>query len=1334
MDTTRRRCSRCGRHIGRDVGDGVCAACLLGDVWPAAEGFSGAVAAQDLGTDVAAVQRFGPYELLEEVGRGGMGVIYKARQPGLDRIVALKMLLAGEFADARARERLLREAKIAARLMHPGIVTIHEVGEHGGRPYFAMEYVPGCNLAQFGRDGLLPVNTAVRYVEQLARAVHYAHQQGVIHRDLKPANVLLGPDDEPKLTDFGLTKSTVDPTRTIESAGSPNFMAPEQADSSLGATGTHTDVFGLGALLYYLLTGRPPALGETLSETLRAVAACEPVPPVQLRPALPRDLDTIALRCLEKEPARRYRSALEVAEELARWRNHEPIRARPAGAAERVQKWVRRRPVVAAWLGAFFLAVLFGVAGITWQWRRAETQRALTEEEGYVASLQLAQQYLQEGQIERARERLLATPERLRHVEWGRLMAQCFSTLAKVFPSATSEGRNPWVDRFDGRVATGGEHLVTWGGNVTQLWRTRDGRELQRWDGTQGPADPAEFSPDGKFLLMGGPGQGFSMWDVAGGKQVFAGATNGPKCDALGFSPDGRSFYTLTDTRRAELWDSRTGALLRRLPGGHDAPGWLQFSSDGTRIWDNPVQTQLGRTQAIWSTETGEPVATLPPNPSNYLYSSLSPGAEFYAAVTVDQAVEVWKVGGSEPIFRTPAGTGPYQFPGVTRDGSRLVAMYVQKNGGELWNIPERRLVTTLGERINLWRFTPDDRFVLAGGAEQFIPVWDVHSGEQVQQINTGQAGAGSRLSTSPDGRFLISTGIDDSVVVCPIHSTDRTLRYEAWAVSAAFSPDTTKIVAPYLEGKLLLWDLASGAPRHLHGHRQWVTTAEFSPDGRRIYSGSVDTTLKMWNAVTGELLGTATNHTRAIVRLLLSRDGSKLFSSDWGGQLWIWDARTLAPLRTIQIQDPGQGGFFVDVHPEGNKILANSAPGVVEWDAESGQRLWEISGPFVKADYFRDYGMAYYSPDGTRFVLEANSILQLWERRPLRLLAEARQPGTFSRSIFTPDGLRLLTVCVDSDRSAIGKTTIEVRDARTLKRLVGLAPMSGTGLDIRLSPNQRWMSRTRIDDSALGAPIEVWRVFPWREADYPGLPGEPWDQRLLSYAARQWEEVGRRPLDLAQVQPAEPWIPPRQEWPARDPRTPRRCVDLTAHYNRWLDSAPVFVHYDRYSENHLAGLPRGLHFFDDIPFDIRGVVAGGAEFHWARLQSFQPADTLGIPVGQTCRQLHFLHCASVIQRTQPLVARYRLHYVNGETRDLEMSLDQDVVSWWGSPGEAAPAKSLARIVWRGTNPSSELLRQEVRVGLRTWDNPLPGVEIRSLDFLSEKTRVNPLLIALTVE
>lgn len=302
-------------------------------------------------------QRFGSYELLEEIGRGGMGVIYRARQAGLERVVALKMLLAGEFADAKARVRLLREARVAAGLSHPNLVSIHEAGEHQGRVYFTMEYVPGPNLSQLCRDGPLAVAVALGHTIQLARVVQFAHEHGVIHRDLKPANVLLAPGGVVKLTDFGLTRSLAAdvPSLTMGSAGTPNFMAPEQADPQLGDTGTHTDIYGLGALLYYLLTGRAPVDGSNLGAIIRAVVEVAPKPLRELRPEVSADLEAVCFQCLEKVPGRRYRTAGEVADELERVQQNRMTEARRARALRRA--WIRRH-----WRG--WLRTGAGIAGM----------------------------------------------------------------------------------------------------------------------------------------------------------------------------------------------------------------------------------------------------------------------------------------------------------------------------------------------------------------------------------------------------------------------------------------------------------------------------------------------------------------------------------------------------------------------------------------------------------------------------------------------------------------------------------------------------------------------------------------------------------------------------------------------------------------------------------------------------------------------------------------------------------------------------------------------------------------------------------------------------------
>ncbi|MCI0458314.1 MAG: protein kinase [Gemmataceae bacterium] len=312
------------------------------------------------------------YELLEPIGRGGMGVVYKARQMNLKRTVALKML-PGDFPDdPTARGRFRTEAESAARLQHPNIVQIYEVGEHEGRPFFSMEYVEGGNLAKKLARGLLPLRQAAEMIECLARAVHYAHERGIAHRDLKPSNVLLTSDGIPKIADFGLAKriaggSTAseqnDQTRTGEILGTPSYMAPEQASGQTKEAGASADVYALGAILYELLTGRPPFEGKTSLQALYRVLHEDPIPPLQVQPRVPRDLDTICLACLYKEPGRRYPTAQALADDLKRFLAGEPTRAQPPGRGERLGKWIRRRPTVAVLVGVGVVSALGLLAG-----------------------------------------------------------------------------------------------------------------------------------------------------------------------------------------------------------------------------------------------------------------------------------------------------------------------------------------------------------------------------------------------------------------------------------------------------------------------------------------------------------------------------------------------------------------------------------------------------------------------------------------------------------------------------------------------------------------------------------------------------------------------------------------------------------------------------------------------------------------------------------------------------------------------------------------------------------------------------------------------------------
>ena len=288
------------------------------------------------GTSAAARPQVEGYTILSELGRGGMGVVYKARQMKLNRIVALKMVLAGAHAGQEQLARFYTEAEAVARLQQPNIVQIHEVGEHDGLPYFSLEYVEGGSLAERIGGKPQPVNEAARHVELLARAMAYAHEQGIVHRDLKPANVLLTKDGQPKITDFGLAKrleSDASQTQSGTLMGTPNYMAPEQARGEVREVGPLADVYALGVILYEMLTGRTPFLGASILDTLEQVRNQEPVPPSRLQPKVPRDLETICLKCLQKEPAKRYATAAALADDLRRFLAGEPILARPVGCA-----------------------------------------------------------------------------------------------------------------------------------------------------------------------------------------------------------------------------------------------------------------------------------------------------------------------------------------------------------------------------------------------------------------------------------------------------------------------------------------------------------------------------------------------------------------------------------------------------------------------------------------------------------------------------------------------------------------------------------------------------------------------------------------------------------------------------------------------------------------------------------------------------------------------------------------------------------------------------------------------------------------------------------------
>src|SRR5438874_2839328 len=359
-------CRKCGAAIPPDSPEHSCGACLLetglAPDQPVAWG-------GEPGRPSPMLMDFGDYELLEQIGRGGQGVVFRARQKSLNRVVALKIIGLGHWATEAHLKRFRLEAEAAGRLEHPGIVPIHEVGERDGSCDFSMKFVEGGQLDEVIRRTPMSVRKAAELIAKVARIVHYAHEHGILHRDIKPGNILLDAKSEPHLTDFGLarlveTESTV--TRTMEVLGTPSYMAPEQAVGNNAGVTSATDIYGLGAVLYQLLTGHPPFAGGTTYETVRLVLDTEPRKPRLLNPKVDRDLATICLKCLEKDPQRRYSSALALAEDLDRWAKNEPIQARRTGVFTRGRKWVRRNPTTAV-MAAFLLTLGAAVGVMIWK-------------------------------------------------------------------------------------------------------------------------------------------------------------------------------------------------------------------------------------------------------------------------------------------------------------------------------------------------------------------------------------------------------------------------------------------------------------------------------------------------------------------------------------------------------------------------------------------------------------------------------------------------------------------------------------------------------------------------------------------------------------------------------------------------------------------------------------------------------------------------------------------------------------------------------------------------------------------------------------------------------
>jgi WD40 repeat protein/tetratricopeptide (TPR) repeat protein len=933
------------------------------------------------------VRHFGDYELEAEIARGGMGVVYKARQVSLDRPVALKMILAGHLASADDVRRFQTEAGAAANLDHPCIVPIHEVGEHDGQHYFSMKLIEGRSLSENLAYYADKPRAAAQLLVQVARAVQHAHQRGILHRDIKPGNILVDAQGEPHVTDFGLARRIEgEGNLTLSGAivGTPEYMAPEQARAQKGLS-TAADVYSLGAVLYALLTGRAPFPGANVLETLRRVVEEDPAPPRSINPRVPRDLEVICLKCLRKDPAARYDSAEELAAELERWLNGEPIKARPIGLHERTVKWVRRRPAVAALVVLLLLAVQAGLGAFIWQYNDAVTQKNRVEQEiqekekeslarqAYAEKARVAREDAERRATEagEANKNTQAALEKARQTDYT-------NALIQVGALALTDPERGQALLEDPQRCPAERRDFTWG----VLYRLCQRDRLLLPEQTSGIGTLA-LSADGTTLATQDYQGHIAVWDRATGKQ------------------------------RLLVWRPSNAVVLALTPDGKTLVAGPRTKTDSV-----PLLAPL-LTLGLWDTTTGKLRQTLWTDPGTITALTLSPDGRLLAAAASAPAkpptykpahrVKIWDLTTGQEVVNLSGFPGPVEALALAPDGKTLAtAATVEKEDPA--GFLNRTTLTNTG-KLQLWdaasgkeiRAVPFDRVVgalcFADGGKSLLGTsmagvyrWDLAGGEAEAPFEA----TGSPLETlalSPTGRTLAAAG-SRGITIWDLPRGNVRVQFRRGRGPIAFLDENT-LVGLSEDSTARVWDLNPSvqtvtrkrrADDAFRQHGTWSNAGQ-TPDGNLQVIWVSDQTVRLRDAVTGKELAVFTGLLPTSsqagvprssadgqpVKVRLSPDG-KTAGLLAGQSLRLRDVRTG---REVVAQDGAHDFWF---SPDGTTCAVEVGKMVTVYKTPSfeseGMHVWDLAGGKELCTLAAARDKAVFSPDG-RLLASAGKV---WE------------------------------------------------------------------------------------------------------------------------------------------------------------------------------------------------------------------------------------------------------------------------------------------------------------------------------------------------------------------